>query len=276
MFPGMGHLRPPWATCSSVSRQREGNPTRNRVKGDLCKYRCESLRQVLRRRVQVREGVPMHAGNLLLLPAGGLVPADAPQPGGLSATLGCEPGKHLLLLSPGQGGQWWPMGAGETPAAPCGPLATSCRHQWQGWGVPAGEELRSGSPRQPLSCSPSLHSSAWTCCVTFSVSRRCSAPATRDQAPWLWSLWLSMCSASSVWLGSATTATIPAPACKDSCRTWGAAPRVPTAASPRAGGGQGALGELGFLQALRASLSHCSPGHQAKLLEQRRQEETSA
>lgn len=179
------------------------------------------------------EGIRVHAGGLLLLPAGGLVLGVCLNPGtgGLSATLSCELGMHILLLALGKWKVVWPMGAGETPAAPRDTLAMSCRHQWQGWGVPAGEELCSGSLHQPLSSLPAGLSLDML--RAFSVSRQCSAPAVRDQAPRLLSLWLSMPSASSAWLGSATTATILAPSWSESHGTQGAAPRVPTAVCPR-------------------------------------------
>lgn len=154
------------------------------------------------------------------------------------------------------------MGADGNPAAPHGPLATSCRHWWQGWGVPAGEEPCSGSLHQPLSCSPTLQSWAWTRCVTFSICRRCSAPATREQeALWLLNLCPSRRLASSVCLGSTTTTAILAPSRRESHGTWSATPWIPTAASTRAGGGRGGQGELGFSQVLRASLSLHSPGY---------------
>lgn len=50
--------------------------------------------------MQVREGVPMHAGNLLLLPAGGLVPADAPQPRGAQCHARLRAGKALTAAIP--------------------------------------------------------------------------------------------------------------------------------------------------------------------------------
>lgn len=38
-------------------------------------------------------------------------------------------------------------GAGETPGASCSPLATSCKHQWQGWGaVAVAQQGRSCAP----------------------------------------------------------------------------------------------------------------------------------
>lgn len=142
--------------------------------------RCKSLQWVLGRCVLVCEGICVHAGGLLLLPAGGLVLGVCLNPGtgGLSATLSCELGMHILLLALGKWKVVWPMGAGETPAAPRDTLAMSCRHRWQGWGVPAGEELCSGSLHQPLSCSPCLQGSAWTCCI-HSVS-----PGNAQLQPW--------------------------------------------------------------------------------------------